>query len=73
LKMENLFSNKFLFLGIFYGFLLLLFAIYLPALQRVLNTRPLELWQWAIVFGIGILTTILLEILKAIFAKNKKI
>jgi len=72
LKMENLFSNRFLFLGIFYGFLLLILAIYLPVLQRVLNTRPLELWHWVIVFSIGILTTILLEILKAIFAKNKK-
>jgi Ca2+-transporting ATPase len=72
LKMGNLFSNKFLFLGIFYGFLLLILAIYFPVLQRVLNTRPLKLWHWVIVFSIGILTTILLEILKAIFAKNKK-
>ena len=71
-EMENLFSNKFLFFGIFYAFLLLFFAIYFSPFQRVLNTAPLEMWHWLIVFGVGISTTILLEILKVIFAKKVK-
>jgi Ca2+-transporting ATPase len=69
-KTENFFENKFLPLAILYGFLLLFFAIYFPPLQKVLNTVPLKLWQWGIVFSIGILTTFLLEFLKLIFAKN---
>jgi Ca2+-transporting ATPase len=70
IKTENFFENKFLFLAILYGFLLLFFAIYFPPLQKVLNTVPLKLWHWGIVFGIGILTTLLLEFLKLIFAKS---
>jgi len=46
------------------------FAIYFPPLQKVLNTVSLKLWQWGIVFSIGILTTLLLEFLKAIFARS---
>jgi Ca2+-transporting ATPase len=70
IKTENFFKNKFLPLAILYGFLLLFFAIYFPPLQKVLNTVPLKLWHWGIVFSIGILTTLLLELLKLIFAKN---
>jgi len=70
IKTENFFKNKFLFPAILYGFLLLFFAIYFPPLQKALNTVPLKPFHWVIVFSIGILTTILLEILKAIFAKN---
>jgi len=66
-KMENLFSNKFLFLGIFYGFLLLLLAIYLPPLNKILNTIPLTLSHWFLVIGMGILTTLILELTKSLF------
>jgi Ca2+-transporting ATPase len=69
---ENFFKNKFLPFAILYGFLLLFFAIYFPPLQKALSTVPLQTWHWGIVFGIGILTTLLLEILKVIFAKNRK-
>jgi len=72
IKTENFFENKFLFLAILYGFLLLFFAIYFPPLQKVLNTLPLKLWHWGIVFNIGILTTLLLEFLKVIFAKSNR-
>jgi Ca2+-transporting ATPase len=72
IKTENFFENKFLPFAILYGFLLLFFAIYFPPLQRALDVVPLKLWHWGIVFGVGILTTFLLEILKMFFAKNKK-
>lgn len=71
IKTENFFKNKFLPLAILYGFLLLFFAIYFPPLQKVLNTVHLQIFHWLIVFGVGILTTILLEILKVIFAREK--
>jgi Ca2+-transporting ATPase len=70
IKTQNFFKNKFLPLAILYGFLLLFFAIYFPPLQKILNTVHLQIFHWLIVFGIGILTTILLEILKVIFSKN---
>jgi len=73
IKTENFFKNKFLPLAILYGFLLLFFAIYFPPLQKVLNTVPLKLWHWGIVFSTGILTTFLLEFLKLIFAKSNRI
>ncbi|MGB9598827.1 MAG: HAD-IC family P-type ATPase, partial [Minisyncoccales bacterium] len=72
-KMERFFDNKFLFFSILYGFLLLFLSIYFPPLQKILGTLPLQIWHWMVVFGIGILTTILLEMLKIIFAKNEKI
>ncbi|MGB9743448.1 MAG: cation-translocating P-type ATPase [Minisyncoccales bacterium] len=75
-KMENLFSNKFLFFGIFYAFLFLFLAIYFPPLNKILNTVPLEAGHWLMVIGVGILTTLILELIKTltfIFSKNKKI
>lgn len=68
---DNFFENKFLFLAIIYGFFLLFFSIYFPPLQKILNNVSLNFYHWLIVFGIGILTTILLEILKLFFAIKK--
>jgi magnesium-transporting ATPase (P-type) len=65
--MEHFFKNKFLFLGITYGFLLLLWAIYLPSLSKVLNTTPLSGKYWVLALGAGILTTSILELTKGIF------
>lgn len=68
LKTENFFANKFLFLSILYGFSLLFLAIYHPFLNKILKTTPLrEPWQIGIIFGIGILVTLLLELAKTIF------
>ena len=66
IKMKNFFQNKFLFLGIFYGFLLLFSAIYLPFLNKVLGTTPLEFWHWGLVFAVGIITTLILELAKGL-------
>ena len=72
IKTENFFGNKFMFLAMIYGFLLLFLAVYFPPLQKFLKTVPLKFWHWVIVFSIGFLTTILLEILKAVFEKKEK-
>jgi len=73
LKAGNFFSNKFLILAIFYGFLLLILAIYLPLLNKILNTVPLKTIHWFIVIGIGILTFFILELTKVIFQKFLKV
>lgn len=68
LKSENFFANKFLFLSILYGFSLLFLAIYHPALNKILTTTPLkEPWQIGIIFGVGILTMLVLELAKIVF------
>jgi len=69
-KIKNFFENRFLFLAIFYGFLLLFLSIYFPPLQKILNLVPLKIYHWLIVFIVGILTTFLLEFLKLIFSKK---
>ncbi len=72
IKIEKFFENKFLFLGILYGFLLLFLAIYFPPLNKILGTIPLNLWHWGLVLGMGIITTLLLELIK-VWLKNEKI
>lgn len=66
IKTENFFENKFLFFGIFYGFLLLGLAIYLPLLTKILKSSPLRLWQIILVVSIGIVTTLILEATKVL-------
>ncbi len=66
IKTEKFFENKFLFLGILYGFLLLALAIYLPPLNKVLKTAPLEIWHLILVWGIGAMTTLILELAKSL-------
>lgn len=64
IKTENFFQNKFLFLGIIYGFLLLILAIYLSPLNKILKTTPLKVWSLGLILGIGAITTFILEIAK---------
>jgi magnesium-transporting ATPase (P-type) len=71
-KTENFFENKFLPLTILYGFFILFLAIYFSPLQKILNTVPLKISHWGIVFSVGILATILLELLKFVFANKKE-
>lgn len=65
-KIENFFANKFLIIGSLYGFLLLFLAIYLPFFNKFLGTAPLNFVQWIIIFSIGIILTVIVEIIKLI-------
>jgi len=67
---ENFFQNKYLFLGIIYGFFLLFLAIYLPNLNHILGTVPLLPFHWLLVFGTAFIVTFLIEIIKLL--SNKK-
>lgn len=66
LKNSTFFENKILFWGVGYGFLLLLAAIYLPPLNKFLGTTPLNLSQWLIALSAGLITTIMVEIVKSV-------
>jgi len=69
---ENFFQNKFLFFGIIYGFLLTFAAIYLPKLNQILGTRPLEPFHWLLVLAVAFLAIFWTELVKLYLSKNKK-
>lgn len=64
IRNENFFKNKFLFLSVVYGFLLLFLAIYLPFLNKVLGTVPLKPTHWLFVFVVALITTLIIELVK---------
>jgi Ca2+-transporting ATPase len=67
----NPFSNKFLISTWVFGILMLLAALYLPVLQTLLKTAPLNLFDWTLILGIGILNVVLIEATKWWFIKHK--
>ncbi len=69
IKTETFFKNKFLLFAIFGSFLLLFLAIYSPLLNKILTTIPLNWWQWLMVLIVGIITTLLLELIKILTKK----
>ena len=60
----NLFSNKFLICSVVIGIIMLVAAVYVPFLQTLLKTVPLGVYDWSIIFGIGIINLILIETTK---------
>lgn len=64
IKTENFFQNKFMFLGVAYGFLLLFLAIYLPFLNKILGTIPLEPFYWLLIFAVILCITLMVELVK---------
>ena len=70
----NLFSNKFLIFSWIVGLIALLAALYLPVLQTLLKTVPLNIYDWKLVLGVGLSNLILIEVTKWYFiTKREKI
>ncbi|PLX20495.1 ATPase, partial [Candidatus Parcubacteria bacterium] len=67
--LSNPFANKYLNIGALISFFLLLLAVYFPPLQAVLSTTALSLNAWALVFTLGILTVLLIELVKHMFSR----
>jgi len=65
-------QNPYLFLAIFAGLVLMMLSIYLPFLNRFLQTAPLETGAWLIVVGVALINIIMLEAVKYYFIRNKK-
>jgi len=72
LKTDNFFQNKFLFLGVLYGFLLTSAAIYLPILNRILGTQPLKPIHWLLVLSVALIATLWAELVKIIYNKKRR-
>lgn len=69
----DFFSNKYLFVGVLYGFALVLIAIYLPILNKILGTVQLSWIHWGLVFGVGLLAIGVAEFSKILrFLISKK-
>lgn len=65
-QMKNFFRNKYLFVGVAYGFALIFLALYAPIFQRALGSRPLETKYWLIALSVGIFAVIIAESVKII-------
>ncbi len=61
------FSNKLLVFAWIFAIIMLLAALYLPALQTLLRTVPLNLFDWQLVLGLGFLNIFLIEATKWYF------
>ena len=68
----NLFSNRFLTFAWIFAILFLLGSLYLPPLQKLLKTTPLNLFDWQLIFGLGLSNIILIEATKWYFISKKK-
>jgi len=69
----NIFSNPLLILSWVFAVVMLIGAIYIPFLQVLLKTVPLNLFDWGLVFAIGIINLFLIELTKFFFIKTKKL
>jgi len=68
---SKMFSNKYLQVAVILGFLLQLAAMYLPFFQNVFQTVSLNLTDWLIVFSVGLVDIIAIEISKWFFIHKK--
>lgn len=68
----NPLSNRFLILAWAFGIVALFSAIYLPPLQRLLETVPLNYFDFALLFGLGVSNLILIELTKWFFIVKHK-
>jgi len=60
----NPFSNKHLVIAVLFGISALISALYLPFLQRLLKTVPLNFNEWVIVLGLSLVEIPLIELTK---------
>jgi len=65
------FGNPWLVLAVLGGFAFQLAALYVPFLQNVLHTRPLNGFEWFVVFAEAILVIGVIEIVKWIFFRRR--
>lgn len=68
----NFFSNKFLILAWIFGVLMLLLAFYLPPFQTLLKTVPLNLFDWQLILGLGLINIALIEATKYYFIARQQ-
>ena len=68
----NLFINKYLIGAVVVSFGFLLAAIYVPFLQGIIKTKPLELFDWVIVAMLSFLVIFFIELVKYIYLRRSE-
>ena len=68
----NIFSNKFLIFSWIFSCLALLSAVYLPPLQYLLKTTPLNFFDWQLILGLALSNMVLIEATKWYFINKGK-
>lgn len=69
---HNFFINKYLIGAVLISFTFLAAAIYIPFLQQLMKTKPMGVFEWGIVFAMGLLVIVVNEAMKYIFFRLKK-
>ncbi len=69
----NPFSNLYLIGCIVFSLFMLLMAVYLPVFQNLLKTVPLNLFDWMLLLGLGVINLILIEATKWYFITKSKV
>lgn len=67
----NIFSNKLLIFSWVIGVVLLLSGIYFPPFRALLKIEPLNLFDWQLVFIVGLVNLVLIEAVKYYFIIKK--
>jgi len=70
---RDIFSNTFLNWAVLVGLLLLLAGLYLPVFQKILGTVSISPKDWAIIIGLTIFETIIIEASKIYFLAKHNI
>ena len=70
---KNLFKNKFLIGAVIYGFVLTIAVVYLPFLNKIFETKPLNAIHWLYILATGILAMLIVELSKKTYLKQKKV
>ncbi len=63
----NIFSNRFLILAWIFAVMILIAGLYLPSLQTLLKTEPLNIFDWQLILILGFLNIALIEATKYYF------
>ena len=68
----NPLSNLYLVGCVIFSISMLLIAVYLPIFQKLLKTVPLNLFDWLLLLGLGVINLILIEATKWYFIAKKR-
>ncbi|MEX1997691.1 MAG: HAD-IC family P-type ATPase [Candidatus Andersenbacteria bacterium] len=63
---RGLFQNPWIIVSAGFSFFLQLLAIYLPALQKIFKTVPLDPYDWIIIITLSVTAVVLLDLRKAV-------
>lgn len=67
----NILSNKYLLGSVGFGLMMLAASIYIPVLNTLLKTVPLDLHYWPYIIGFGLFNLVIIELLKLLTMRQR--